>query len=138
MDPLIGRVVAPAQIPGQAGEHTFQITNPGLFLNLRVQQKLVPDQTFTIALPGLGSAYIEVPNDAYTGCEIILNGIPVPSPYPAQIPKLAAGKHQLIFRWTSGKYSGKEFFSDITTQANHHYLVTGNPQTEKVIIQLAR
>ncbi len=135
---LKAEVKAPAQIQVPAGEHTFQITNPSVLLNLRVEKKLAPDQVLTVTIPGLGSAYIEVPNDAYNGCEILMDGTSVPSPYPAQIPKLAAAKHQVTFRWSAGKYSGKEFSSDISIQADHHYLVTGNPQTEKVIIQLVR
>lgn len=122
-----------------AAEHLFRIVNTEIFLDLSLERvSLEPDQVFSIPLPGLGSAYIEVPNDAYTGCEILMNGIQLSTPYPAQIQKLAAGEHRVTFRWSSGKYSGREFSSNISTQANHHYLITGNPQAEKVIIQMVR
>jgi serine/threonine protein kinase len=130
---------AAGSIEVPAGQHQFRVVSEEVFLDLALEPvRLNPEQIFTIPLPGLGSAYIGVPNDAFEGCEILLNGILLPTPYPAPVPKLASGSHRITFRWTAGKYAGKEVSSTITTGEGHHYLVTGNPETGKVEVQQAR
>lgn len=125
------------QVP--AGEHRFRVVSEEVFLDQHLGTiRLQADQVYPVSLPGLSSAYIEVPNDAYDGCEIQINGRKLPAPYPAQISKLAAGDHQLLFRWNTGKYAGKEFVSTFSSQANHHYRVRGEPQTEQIIVQQIR
>ena len=103
-----------------------------------IRSKLKADQVYVIPVPALCSAFIEVTNDAYDGCEIHLDGRTLSAPYPAQIPKLAAGNHRIIFLWNSGKYSGKELVSTFAGEANHHYRVRGEPGAEKVLIQQIR
>jgi len=125
------------QVP--AGQHQFRVVGEEVFLDRRMERsRLAPEQTILISLPALGSAYIAVPNDAFEGCEIFVNDILLPAPYPAPVPKLAAGDHRIQFRWNAGKYAGKEVSATISTDAGHHYLITGNPETGKVDIQLAR
>ena len=125
------------QVP--AGQHQFRIVGEEVFLDRQMERShLEPEQSILISLPGLGSAYIAVPNDAFEGCEILVNDILLPTPYPAPVPKLAAGDHRIQFRWNAGKYAGKEVSSTIKTGAGHHYLITGNPETGKVDIQQAR
>jgi len=122
-----------------AGSHNFRIANDEVYLNRELGRvNLKPEQVYPITVPGLASAYIEVPNDAYEGCEIVLSGIPLPTPYPAQIQELAAGDHPITFRWSSGKYEGKEFDSTISVEQGHHYLVLGDPGTDRVTVQMAR
>ncbi len=122
-----------------AGPHQFRVVSQEVFLDLELErQRLASEQEFAITLPGLGSAYISVPNDAYEGCEILLNGILLPTPYPAPLPKLAAGTHRIVFRWITGKYAGKEFSSAITTLEGHHFLISADPESGKVDVQQAR
>ncbi len=122
-----------------AGEHRFRIVSEEVFLNRQLERtRLKTDQLFSITLPGLGGAYIEVPNDAFDGCEISLDGQSLPTPYPAQIPRLSAGEHRVTFRWASGKYAGKQFASSLSCQENHHYRVRGEPQNERIVIQQIR
>jgi eukaryotic-like serine/threonine-protein kinase len=132
-------IVGPASIQTTAGENRLRIVAEDVFLNLAFDStKLKAGEVKSITLPGLGSAYIEVPNDAYDGCEILVNEKRLPPPYPAQIKKLAAGNHKVSFRWNSGKYAGKEFTSSVDTQENHHYRVRGEPLNERVIVQQIR
>jgi serine/threonine protein kinase len=122
-----------------AGEHHFRIVGEEVFLDQHVDRmKLKAGDLQSISLPGLGSAFIEVPNDAYDGCEILVNGRKLPPPYPAQIKRLAAGDHHVTFRWNSGKYAGKEFTSQVSTQENHIYRVRGEPQNDRAVVQQVR
>ena len=61
----------------------------------------------------------------------LLDSKTLPTPYPAQIPKLAAGKHRLVFRWSGGKYAGTEFSSNFMALENNHILITGDPKTSQ-------
>jgi tRNA A-37 threonylcarbamoyl transferase component Bud32 len=122
-----------------AGEHRFRAVSEDVFLdNAPDKAKVKANEVYVITLPGLGSAYIEVPNDAYDGCSILLDGKKLPTPYPAQIQRLAAGEHKVTFSWSSGKYSGREFNSQFTTQENHLYRVRGEPQSDRVTVQQVR
>ncbi len=119
------------QLP--AGTYNFRVASEEVYLNRQMDRvKLEADQVHPILLPGLGSAYMELPNDAYDGCEILLDGRKLPTPYPAQIPKLAAGKHRLVFRWNGGKYSGTDFSSNFMVLENHHILITADPKSSQV------
>jgi predicted Ser/Thr protein kinase len=125
--------------PISAGEHRLRIVSEEVFLDDNLgSTKLKAGEVRPVTLPGVGSAFIEVPNDAYDGCEISVNGKRLPQPYPAQIQRLAAGNHKISFRWNSGKYAGKEFSSPVDTQENHHYRVRGEPQNDRVIVQQLR
>lgn len=117
------------QVP--AGEHRFRVVSEDVHLDLQVGSvSLEPNQVYPLSLPGLSSAYIElVPNDAYEGCEILLNGQKLPTPYPAAIPRLAATRHRLAFRWNSGRYLDKEFNVDLEARQNHHVLILGDPRS---------
>jgi serine/threonine-protein kinase len=124
-----------------AGTYKFRIASNEVYLDRDMGKvTLESDHVHPIVLPGLGSAYIELPNDAYSGCEILLDSKMLPTPYPAQIPKLAAGKHRLVFRWSGGKYSGTEFSSNFMALENNHILVTGDPKTSQaqVVTQSSR
>ncbi len=122
-----------------AGNHRFRLVSDDVFLDRKMDPvKLKADQVYAIPIPALCSAFIEVTNDAYDGCEIQLNGKTLSAPYPAQIPKLAAGVHRILFLWNSGKYKGKELASNIEGEANHHYRVRGEPAGEKILVQQIR
>jgi eukaryotic-like serine/threonine-protein kinase len=132
-------VAGPTSVQTTAGEQRLRIVAEDVFLDLELgSTKLKAGEVKSITLPGLGSAYIEVPNDAYDGCEILVNGKKLPPPYPAQIQRLAAGNHKVNFRWNSGKYSGKDITSSVETQENHHYRVRGEPLNDRVIVQQIR
>jgi serine/threonine protein kinase len=122
-----------------AGDHRFRIVSDEVFLDQQLPAaRLKADQVFSVPIPGLCSAYIEVPNDAYDGCEIRLDGRMLANPYPAQIPRLAGGNHRISFRWTSGKYAGKDFSSGFSGVAGRHYRIRGEPQTEQITVQQIR
>jgi serine/threonine-protein kinase len=118
------------------GDHKFRVVSNEVYLDQQLGAiRLKADQVYPISIPGLGSAYIEVPNDAYDGCEILVSGMKLATPYPAQLPKLAAGDHRISFRWNTGKYAGKEFSDMFSIEVNHHYRVRGEPQTNQVVVQ---
>jgi predicted Ser/Thr protein kinase len=122
-----------------AGDHRFRIVSEEIHLDQRLAAvKLKADEVHTLTLPALGSAYVDVPNDAFEGCEITLNGRKLATPYPAQIPKLAAGDHRISFKWNSGKYAGKELNATFSIQADHLFRVRGEPQTDQVSVQQIR
>jgi predicted Ser/Thr protein kinase len=122
-----------------AGEHRFRIVSEEIYLDQRLTAvKLKADEVHLLTLPGLGSAYVDVPNDAYEGCEITLNGRKLATPYPAQIARLAAGDHRINFKWNSGKYAGKELNEVISILADHLFRVRGEPQTNQVSVQQIR
>ncbi len=126
-------------VPVTAGEHRLRAVAEEVFLDRPLETvKLGPGETHAIELPGLGSAYLEVPNDAYDGCEILLNGKMLPAPYPAQVPRLAAGDHRVMFRWTAGQYAGRKANSIVSIQEKGHYLIKGEPESGKVLVQQVR
>ncbi len=132
-------IAAAAALELPAGDHRLRLVGEEVFLNLQLDRfSLEPEQERLIALPGLSSAYIEVPNDAYEGCEILLNGTTLPTPYPAQVPKLAAGSQTLLFRWSAGKYAGLEFTATFSSDPGHHYLVAGDPERQAVAARQVR
>ncbi len=121
------------------GIHNFRIVSGEVFLDHKLNKvRLDPDQVYLISVPALCSAFIEVPNDAYDGCEIQLGNRKLEAPYPAQIPRLAAGNHQIHFRWNSGKYQGTQLASTFEAQASHHYRIRGEPGGEEVVVQQIR
>jgi serine/threonine protein kinase len=124
---------SPVQVP--AGDHRFRLVSEDAYLDQVSAARLKADQVITLTVPGLCSAFIEVPNDAYDGCEIQLDGKSLAAPYPAQIPKLAAGDHTIAFRWSSGKYAGKEFSSTFAGLVGRHYRIRGEPQTGQIAVQ---
>jgi serine/threonine-protein kinase len=127
----------PMQI--RAGEHRFRLVSDEVFLDRQLERvRLKENDQFSIPVPGLASAYIEVPDNAYEGCEITLSGRKVPTPYPAPIPRLASGEHRIVFKWGSGRFAGSEVSSLITVAEKHHYLVRGEPETGKVTVVQAR
>jgi serine/threonine protein kinase len=122
-----------------SGNHRFRLVSEEVYLNLNLNPvKLKTDEIYTIQAPALCSAFIDVPNDAYDGCRIHLDGRLLSAPYPAQIPKLAAGNHHIVFSWDSGDYADTKLESTFTTEANHHYRVRGEPSSEKVVVQQLR
>lgn len=126
----------PLSVQVSAGEHRFRVVSEEIYLDRQLDRvRLKPEEARPIALPGLSSAYVEVPNDAYEGCEILLNGKLLPTPYPAQIPKLVAGDNRVVFRWKSGKYAGKELTYILSSQENHLYRVRGEPESGGVVVQ---
>ncbi len=87
---------------------------------------------------GIGSAYLEVPDDAFDGCEIVLDGTRLDGPYPARIPQLAAGDHRVVFRWSSGKYAGRELSSTVSIAEHQHVVARAEPESRTVTVQQVR
>jgi len=119
-----------------SGDHRFRIVSDEVFLDSQLAAvRLKAADVFPIRVPGLGSAYIELPSDAYETCDIQIGGRRIPGPYPTSIARLAAGKHNITFRWSGGRFAGKEISSIFTSEAGRHYLVRGEPQTGQVVVQ---
>jgi serine/threonine protein kinase len=124
---------SPIQIP--TGDHRLRLVGEDVYLDQVNAAQLKADQVITLTIPGLCSAFIDVPNDAYDGCEIQVDGKSLAAPYPAQLPKLAAGDHMITFRWGIGKYAGKEFSSTFAGLVGRHYRIRGEPQTGQIAVQ---
>jgi eukaryotic-like serine/threonine-protein kinase len=123
-----------------AGDHHLRIESKEVFLDNNLGSiKLKAGEVQSITLPGLGSvSTIDVPTDAYAGLEILVNGKRLSNPYPPTIPHLAAGTHQINFKWNSGKYASKNFSSPVRIEENHLYRISGDPQSERVVVQQIR
>ena len=50
----------------------------------------------TIAVPGLSSAAFGMKGEDYAGVRLLIDGRPVPGPYPAQVARIAAGTHRVV------------------------------------------
>ena len=121
-----------------AGEHEIHLVGDGVFLNRKEKISVSPGKDQFILLPGIGSASFEVVADAYDGCEILLDGKSLPGPYPAQVPQLVAGDHNVMFRWTSGPFVGKRVVSSFSVGENAHTQVRGDPEKNSFLIQQVR
>ncbi len=90
---------------------------------------------------GLASAVIDVRGDAtnaYAGLSIFVDERLVPGPYPAQLPRLAAGIHTVRLAWTSGLYAGKDLKQSFEAKTGGHFLIRAIPETEQVVVQQVR
>ncbi|MBZ5537156.1 MAG: serine/threonine protein kinase [Acidobacteriia bacterium] len=118
------------------GSHALRMVNRAIFLNLTIEKSdFAANQNFEIAAPELASATVEVSNNAYQNCSIAIDDVVLSPPYPAQIPKIAAGNHRVVFNWSGGTYEGVKITKSINVKARSILLIRGNPQAEEVQVQ---
>ena len=118
------------------GTHSLRLVNRTLFLNQALEKSnFSANQNLEIAVPELASATVEVSNNAYQNCSIAIDDVVLSPPYPAQIPKIAAGNHRIVFSWSSGTYEGVKITKSIAVKARSILLIRGNPQAEEVQVQ---
>jgi hypothetical protein len=74
----------------------------------------------------------------YTGMRLLIDGRPVPGPYPAQVARIAAGAHRVAYRWVSGPAAGREVSDNVTLSAGGHFLVRAALDNDKLVVQQLR
>jgi serine/threonine protein kinase len=118
------------------GTHSLRMVNRAIFLNLAIETSdFAANRNFEITAPELAIATVEVSNNAYQNCSIAIDDMVLPPPYPAQIPKIAAGNHRIVFNWSGGTYEGVKITKSINVKARSILLIRGNPQAEEVQVQ---
>lgn len=136
----VGVVSRPTeQIEIGAGTVRLRVVNDSLFLDRNVGSvALGPGERRVLRVPAVASAFIGVKDDVYQGLQILLNDRPVPEPYPAQIARIAAGPHSIVFRWIDGALVGKEIREMIDLTGGRHFLIRALPDNGQVVVQKLR
>lgn len=136
----VGVVSRPTeQIKINAGTVRLRVVNDSLFLDRNVGSvALGPGERRVLPVPAVASAFIGVKDDVYQGLQILLNDRPVPEPYPAQIARIAAGPHAIVFRWIDGALVGKEIREMIDLTGGRHFLIRALPDNGQVVVQKLR
>lgn len=76
--------------------------------------------------------------EVYGGVRIFLDDVQLPSPYPAQLPKVSEGSHVIKFVWTSGVLAGKELTQAFELKAGGHFLIQAVPENDAVTLRKIR
>jgi serine/threonine-protein kinase len=136
----VGVVSGPTeQIKIGAGTVRLRVVNDSLFLDRDVGSvALGPGERRVLPVPAVASAFIGVKDDVYQGLQILLNDRSVPEPYPAQIARIAAGPHSIVFRWIDGALVGKEIREMIDLTGGRHFLIRALPDNGQVVVQKLR
>jgi hypothetical protein len=123
----------------EPGSVRLRAVNEALFLNVDLGViSLQPGERRSLSLPGTASAVLGVRGENYEGMALVIDGRPVPGPYPAQLGRIAAGTHRVVYRWTTGPAAGQEISDTITLSADGHFRVQAVLADEKLVVQRLR
>ena len=136
----IGRVESPDQrVSVDAGRLTLRGVNDSMFLDQNLGTiTLKPDENRVLTLPGAAGAFIGVQGNNYAGLQITLDGRSLSGPYPAQVPRLAATTHRIVFRWTDGALRGVEVSDTIDLTGGRQFSIRAVPESAQVVVQKIR
>ncbi len=139
-DTRIGQVESPgAAVPLPPGTVRLRAVNDAIFLNADLGAVTVrAGERRHVALPGTASAVVGVRGDEYTGLRILVDGRPLQGPYPAQVPRIAAGTHQITYRWIGGSRAGTDFSDTVTLTAGGHFVIRAVPDSAQIVVQQVR
>ncbi len=139
-DARLGRVDGPGgSVTVEPGALRVRAVSETVFLSADVGGiTLRAGERRSITMPGLGSAVVSVKGEDYAGVRILVDGRPLPGPYPAQIARIAAGAHRVTFRWVSGPRAGTEISDALNVSAGAHYVVRAVPDTAQIVVQQLR
>jgi len=139
-DSRLGRIEgAGGTVNVEAGALRLRAVNEAMFLNADLGSVSVrPGERRTISLPGSSSAVFSVKGEDYTGLRILIDGRQVSGPYPAQIARIAAGPHRVVYRWTSGRAAGREIADTITVSAGGHFIIRAVLDNDQLVVQQLR
>ena len=123
----------------EPGTHRIRASSSAVFLSEDLgNMTLESGAERTVRMPALASAFVGVLGDAYDGLQITISGTRVDGPYPAQVAKIAVGRHAVVFTWTSGGLSGLEIKDVVDVSSPGHYLIRAVPQMSQVTVQKLR
>jgi eukaryotic-like serine/threonine-protein kinase len=138
-DERIGTISQPGTVTLGPGSVKLRAVAESVFLSADVASlSLRPGDRKSITLPGLASAVFNVKGEDYTGVRIVVDGRQVPGPYPAQIGRIAAGAHNVVYRWVSGPSAGRELTKAVTFSARGHFLVRAVVDNADIVVQQLR
>ena len=143
-------LVANGKTIGRVSDGQTSVTvDPGNLQLRAVNEQLYLDQDLgavslaagerrTISIPGTAAAVIGVRGENYSGLRILLDGKPLASPYPAQLPRIAASAHKIEFRWTDGVLQGVTIADTIDLSNGRQFIVRAVPEGAQVTVQKVR
>jgi hypothetical protein len=136
----LGRIDgAESAIPLDPGTHRLRAVNEALFLTADLGAvSLRGGERRAVPVPGLASAVFSVKGEDYAGVRILIDGRQLPGPYPAQVPRIAAGPHRVVYRWMAGPSTGREFAETVTLAAGGHFIVRAVVENEQIVVQQLR
>ena len=138
-DERLGTVSQPGAMTLGAGSITLRAVAESVYLNADLATlSLRPGDRKTVALPGLASVVLNVKGEDYTGVRILIDGRQIPGPYPAQLGRVAAGTHNVVYRWISGPSAGREIAKAVTFSARGHFLVRAVLDNADIVVQQLR
>jgi len=138
-DERLGTIGQPGTMTLGAGSVKLRAVAESVFLNADIATlSLRPGDRKSITLPGLASAVFNVKGEDYTGVRILVDGRQIPGPYPAQLGRVSAGTHQVVYRWVSGSSSGREIAKAVTFSARGHFLVRAIVDNADIVVQQLR
>ena len=138
-DERLGVIGQPGTMTLGAGSVTMRAVAESVFLNADVATlSLRPGDRKSLTLPGLASAVFNVKGEDYTGVRILVDGRQIPGPYPAQLGRVAAGTHHVVYRWVAGPSSGREIAKAVSFSARGHFLVRAIVENADIVVQQLR
>ena len=139
-DSRLGRVEgAGGTVNVEAGALRLRAVNEAIFLNADLGSVTVrPGERRTISLPASSSAVFSVKGEDYAGVRILIDGRQISGPYPAQIARIAAGPHRVVYRWTSGSAAGREIADTVTLSAGGHFIIRAVQDNDQLVVQQLR
>ncbi|MCX6552440.1 MAG: hypothetical protein NTY02_15790, partial [Acidobacteria bacterium] len=139
-DSRLGRIDgAGGGVTVDPGTYRIRAVNETMYLNADLGTvTLRAGERRALSIPGSASAVFSVKGEDYTGVRVVIDGRQVPGPYPAQIARIAAGPHRVVYRWLGGAAAGREIADTITVSAGGHFLVRAVPDNEQIVVQQLR
>ncbi len=135
----VGRLESSGPVNVAAGDARIRAVAESAFLDRDFGTiSLKAGERHKLSIPGLATATIGVKGDLYTGVRIFVDEKPVAGPYPAQLPRLAAGAHAVRFTWVSGEFAGKELKQAFDATASGHFVIRAVPENEQIAVQQTR
>jgi hypothetical protein len=138
-DERLGMVSQPGTMTVVAGSVKVRAVAESVYLNADVATlSLRPGDRKSVTLPALASAVLNVRGEDYAGVRILIDGRQIPGPYPAQLGRVAAGTHNVVYRWVSGPSAGREIAKAVTFSARGHFLIRAVLDNADIVVQQLR
>ena len=136
----VGRIDnAGSRVSVDPGRTSLRAVNESFFFDHDFGElTLAPGETRVLTMPSTASAYIGVRGDSYTGLRVTLDGRDLPGPYPAQLPRIAASRHRIVFKWSEGALSGVEVSDTIDLTGGRQFSIRVVPDNGQVVVQKLR